>query len=101
MDRFEQQEAKIERARARHAAAVSALNRADQDYEALCQKTEKLVEQSGTGQRLNRTLTYKGRKVHVVCNRYSWVIVRADGKREHFDSLRAIRIGIVRGKIAI
>jgi hypothetical protein len=71
----------------------------EKEYENLCKETEELVEQSGKG--FSRTLYYKGKSVKVAKQTYSWVIVRKDKSREHYNSLRQIRLGIVDGTISI
>jgi chromosome segregation ATPase len=80
-------------------SAQAKLQALEKEYEQLCKETEELVEQSGKG--FNRTLYYKGKSIKVAKQTYSWVIVRKDKSREHYDSLRQIRLGIVDGTISI
>ena len=91
---------KVEKARVKAQAARSAYEALEKEYEALCKETEEKVEQSCKG-RYSRTLMYKGKTVKVEKLVHSWVIVRTDKKRDHYDSLRQIRLGIVSGAIAI
>jgi hypothetical protein len=80
-------------------SAQAKLQALEKEFEQLCKETEEQVQQSGKG--FNRTLYYKGKSVKVAKQTYSWVIVRKDKSREHYDSLRQIRLGIVDGTISI
>jgi len=90
---------KIAKARAALDEAQKNLMILEKEYENLSQETESLVEQSGKG--FSRTLYYQEKAVKVAKQSRSWVIIRNDKSREHYDSLRQIRLGIVAGTISI
>jgi hypothetical protein len=91
--------AKVAKAQEAVQEAQNKLAVLEKEYEKVCKETEELVEQSGKG--FSRTLYYKGKSIKVAKQTYSWVIVRKDKSREHYNSLRQIRLGIVDGTISI
>jgi flagellar basal body rod protein FlgF len=99
MTRLEKLAAQVARAQEAFYAAQAKLQAMEKDYEKLCKETEEQVEQSGKG--FSRTLYYQGKSVKVAKQTHSWVIVRKDKSREHYNSLRQIRLGIVDGTISI